>query len=132
METKDIVTFAIAGYAAVVSTVVAIHAIIKGRRDRGELRITAEIIMRMQSSAIIESAFIVATITNTGKRPIGVAHWCICRGGNDKREHTEHINPPERLEPSDSYVSYDHIGGNVAKGVTIAAEAYDYRSSDGV
>lgn len=111
METKDIITLAVAGYAAVVSTVVAIHAIAKGRRDRGELRITAEATKRELSPVIpIENIAITATITNTGKRPIGILRWCVCEPadpiyGSDTQDHVTPIDPPKKLEPFENFVS---------------------------
>ncbi len=77
-------------------------------RDRGLLKITAEVFVRtLNPHYPIDDLRTVATITNIGECPISVMRWCICQHsitGDDTQDFVIHIKPPKKLEPADSFV----------------------------
>ena len=96
MEAKDIITLVIAGYAAVLSTVVAIHAIAKGRRDRGQFKTVITLSERIPKQLVMH-----ITITNIGKRPASLDRILV----KYKQANTPGIfdlEPPKRLEEAES------------------------------
>jgi hypothetical protein len=73
--TTSVITLIIAGYAAIVSTVIAITQVANFRRDRPKIRINVSRNMVVTGDPIRNNmTFTVLKISNVGRRPVTITH----------------------------------------------------------
>lgn len=96
----------LAWWGAILASIALIWNYMRGRRDKGIVRILARIGILIDYGP---AKALIVTVANTGRRPITLTHWRGLLKKGNPREFTSSLwEAPGKLEESQEHTDYTH------------------------